>query len=220
MSRDGPQLKLVAVAHAQPAVAVTRLNVPDNELVSRAAGGEHPAFEELVRRHAGRLHSVVYRLGLPREMAEEVVQEAFLRAWRGLGSFRGGCQFSTWLYRIGCNEAQRRLAHERPRIKLLSGSEPDPDVMSDPRSEPHFQLAQVRLRQALAESVGALPLIYRAPLVLRDIEGLSTADAAAILGIGQSAFKSRLHRARVAVRDALTPILDDESAPTACSGHH
>jgi RNA polymerase sigma-70 factor (ECF subfamily) len=80
----------------------------DEQLVRDAQAGHRPAFEELVRRHADRLHAVVRRLVDTREEAEEVTQEAFLRAWRGLGRFKGDAAFSTWLYRIGVNEAHRR----------------------------------------------------------------------------------------------------------------
>jgi DNA-directed RNA polymerase specialized sigma24 family protein len=80
----------------------------DSELVSRAQTGDRLAFEELVRRHADRLHAVVTRLVADRHEAEEVTQEAFLRAWRGIATFKGEAHFFTWLYRIGVNEARRR----------------------------------------------------------------------------------------------------------------
>jgi RNA polymerase sigma-70 factor (ECF subfamily) len=181
---------------------------PDSALVMRAQGGDREAFEGLVRRHADRLYAVVRGLGLSREATEEVTQESFLRAWRGIGAFRGEALFFTWLYRIGVNEAKRRLRHEPPRDLLgrLAGdgvAEP-----SDVRDEPHARVTQAELRGALAGAVRALPVKYRAPLVLRDIENLSTADAAATLGLGEAAFKSRLHRARVAVREAVSDHLE------------
>jgi RNA polymerase sigma-70 factor (ECF subfamily) len=176
---------------------------PDGALVARAKTGDRAAFEELVRRHADGLHALVRRLGLPPDAAEEVTQESFLRAWRGIGNFKGEARFGTWLYRIGFNEARRRLRREPPRAIAISLDDDGAGEPPDLRDEPHVRVAQAELRAALATTVRALPMKYRGPLILRDIEGLSTEDAAGILGIGEAALKSRLHRARVAVRDAL-----------------
>lgn len=184
------------------------LDDPDLTLVDRAKAGERAAFEELVRRHADRLHATVRRLGLTSEAAEEVTQEAFLRAWRGIGAFKGEARFFTWLYRIGLNEAKRRLERE-PAPALVHSLDEDGAVEpSDTRDEPHARVAHGELRQALADAVRALSLRYRTPLILRDIEGLSTAEAAAILTLSEAAFKSRLHRARVAVRKAVRDHLE------------
>jgi RNA polymerase sigma-70 factor (ECF subfamily) len=181
---------------------------PDGALAIRAQGGDREAFEGLVRRHADRLYAVVRRLGLSREAAEEVTQESFLRAWRGIGAFRGEALFFTWLYRIGVNEARRRLAQDPPRALLGSLAADGVAEPSDVRDEPYTRVTQAELRGALAAAVRALPVKYRAPLVLRDIENLSTADAAAVLGLGEAAFKSRLHRARLAVREAVSDHLE------------
>ena len=188
-----------------------RVDDPDGALVLRAQGGDREAFEELVRRHADRLYAVVRRLGLSREAAQEVTQESFLRAWRGIAAFHGQALFFTWLYRIGVNEAKRRLEREPARALLGSLDEEGAPEPSDVRDEPHARVTQAELRGALAEAVRALPPKYRAPLILRDIENLSTAEAAAILGLGEAAFKSRLHRARVAVREAIESSLGGES---------
>jgi RNA polymerase sigma-70 factor (ECF subfamily) len=179
------------------------LDDPDATLVGRAQAGDREAFEQLVRRHADHLHRVVRGLGLPSDVAEEVTQEAFLRAWRRVGEFSGRARFFTWLYRIGLNEAKRRLGREPPRALIRSLDEDNAVEPPDLRGEPHAQVAHAELRVALADAVRALSLKYRAPLILRDIEGLSTADAAAVLGLSEAAFKSRLHRARIAVRDAV-----------------
>ena len=148
------------------------------------------------------------RLGLSGDAADEVTQETFLRAWRGIGRFEGEARFGTWLYRIGFNEAKRRLQRERPRALLVSLDDDGTGELADLREEPHCRAAHSELQQALAGSVRGLSLKHRAPLILRDIEGLSTAEAAAVLGLSESALKSRLHRARVAVRDALDGHLD------------
>jgi RNA polymerase sigma-70 factor (ECF subfamily) len=176
---------------------------PDGALVERAKAGDRAAFEELVRRHADRLHHLVQRLGLPADGADEVTQEAFLRAWRWIGAFKGQARFGTWLYRIGFNEANRRLRREPPRASVISLDDDGTFEPADVRDEPQVRIAQSELRAALATAVRGLPLKYRAPLILRDVEGLSTEDAAEIMGVSEAALKSRLHRARLAVRAAL-----------------
>ena len=179
-------------------------------LVARAQAGDREAFEQLVRRHADRVYAVARRLGLPSDAAEEVTQEAFLRAWRGIASFRGDARFFTWLYRIAVNEAKRRLEREPARTLVRSLDDEVAVQPPDMREEPYTRLAYAELRQALAAAVLALPLKYRAPLILRDVKGLSTADAAAVLGLGEAALKSRLHRARAAIRGALQERLGHE----------
>jgi RNA polymerase sigma-70 factor (ECF subfamily) len=181
----------------------------DSALVSRAQAGDRLAFEELVRRHAERLHAVVARLVADRHEAEEVTQEAFLRAWRGIAGFKGEARFFTWLYRIGVNEARRRAARRTPPGAVTSLDEHGVDP-ADPRSVPDRHAEHRDLRVALERAVRALDPDYRAPLILRDVEGLSTAEAAAIMGLSEAAFKSRLHRARLAVRNAVEDHLDED----------
>jgi RNA polymerase sigma-70 factor (ECF subfamily) len=172
-------------------------------LVSRARGGDRAAFEELVRRHADRLYAVVLRFCADAGEAEDVVQDSFLRAWRGIGGFEGRSLFSTWLYRIGLNEAKRRAAR-RPPEGAVRPLEDEPIERAPDWSEaPERRAEQGELRRVLERAVRALPLDYRAPIVLRDVEGLSTREAAGVMGLSEAAFKSRLHRARLAVRRAL-----------------
>ena len=182
--------------------------VNDGALVVRARAGDRLAFEELVRLYADRLHAVVRRLVDNEHEAEEVTQEAFLRAWRGIAKVKGDSQFFTWLYRIGVNEAHRRTSHRRAPVASLEEQLVEP---ADTRPEPPRRLEQDDLRHALERAVQGLKPDQRAPLVLRDIEGLSTAEAAAILDLGEAAFKSRLHRARLAVRDAVRDYLPEDS---------
>jgi RNA polymerase sigma-70 factor (ECF subfamily) len=177
-------------------------SLDDEELVRLAQHGRREAFEELVRRHADRLYAVVLRYCGDATDAEEVVQETFLRAWRGIGGFKRRAQFFTWLYRIGLNEAKRR-GSRRPPAEPVSVEESALDTVADMRQAPERQAEQHDVRAALEQAVRALPPGYRAPLILRDVEGLSIQHAAEILGLREAAFKSRLHRARLAVRRAL-----------------
>jgi RNA polymerase sigma-70 factor (ECF subfamily) len=170
-------------------------------LVAGAQAGDRDAFEQLVRIHADRLYAVILRFTADPDAAEEATQEAFVRAWRSIDRFRGDSRFFTWLYRIGINEAKRRAAREPEQLSSLD-DEPVPDA-PDWSDAPQTRLEQGDLRAALERAIRALPFPYLAPLVLRDVEGLSTEQAAEVLELSQPAFKSRLHRARLAVRRAL-----------------
>lgn len=179
----------------------------EDALVERAAGGDMAAFEELVLRHADRLYASLRRFGLDDAEAQEVAQETFLRAWRSLPRFERRSQFYTWLYRIGFNEAQRRLAR-RPAPGLTVSTEEHPlEDLADRRPGPDEEAELGELRIALERALGELPVDLRAPVVLRDIEGLSTREAASLLKLGEPAFKSRLHRGRMALRGLLRPWL-------------
>lgn len=173
------------------------------QLVERSQAGDRLAFEELVRRHAERLYAVVLRFVADADEAEEVTQETFLRAWRSIDKFELRSRFFTWLYRIGINEAKRR-AERRPPPGTVSSIEDSPIEDAPDWSEaPEFQAEQGQLRRLLEDAVRALPLEYRTPLILRDVEGLSTDEAAEVMELGEAAFKSRLHRARLVVRRAV-----------------
>ena len=171
-------------------------------LVERAKARDRDAFEELVRRHADRLYAVVLRFVADGNEAEEVIQEAFLRAWRSIPRFEGRSAFFTWLYRIGINEAKRRAAR-RPPVPVVSlEDEPVPEA-PDWSQAPETRSDQRDLRDVLERAIRGLPVEYRATVILRDVEGLSTREAAEVMDLGEAAFKSRLHRARLAVRRAV-----------------
>lgn len=176
-------------------------------LVRRARDGDMAAFEELVMRHADRLYMTLRRFGLDDGEAQDVAQETFLRAWRSLERFEGRSQFFTWLYRIGFNEAHRRIGRRPAAGAEISTEERPLDDVADSRPGPDAQAQQADLRRALSKALGELPPTLRAPVVLRDIEGLSTREAATILELGEAAFKSRLHRGRMALRDLIAAAL-------------
>ena len=171
-------------------------------LVARAKAGDRDSFEELVRRHADRLYAVVLRFVADGEEAQEVTQESFLRAWRSIARFEGRSRFFTWLYRIGINEAKRRAARRPPAPVASLEDEPVPEA-PDWSEAPETRSEQHDLRRVLERAIRSLPVEYRAPIVLRDVEGLSTREAAEVMELGEAAFKSRLHRARLAVRRAV-----------------
>jgi RNA polymerase sigma-70 factor (ECF subfamily) len=184
----------------------------EHELIRRARAGDEDAFAELVAMHANRVYAALRRFGLDHGEADEVSQEVFLRAWRGLARFEERAQFSTWLYRIAFNEAQRHLAR-----RALPRLEADPDrndpIVSLPESPhlgPEAQTLVHEFERALEHALAQLPDEWRAAVVLRDIEGLSTREAAEIVGVRPAAFKSRLHRGRMQLRALLEPYLRHE----------
>ncbi|MBJ7471903.1 MAG: sigma-70 family RNA polymerase sigma factor [Solirubrobacteraceae bacterium] len=182
------------------------MDLSDSTLVERACSGDRAAFEALVERYADRLHAVVRRLVTCDHEAQEVTQEAFLRAWRGLHGFNGEAQFFTWLYRIGINEANRRLKRNAPAANAQSLDGLVHEV-SDNAPGPAAVAEQGDLRAALEAAVAALHPDYRTALVLRDIEGLSTVQTAEIMELSEAAVKSRVHRARLTVRAAVATYL-------------
>ena len=186
----------------------------ERELIRRARDGDEDAFAELVLIHADRVYGVLRRFGLDAGEADEVAQEVFVRAWRGLPRFEQRARFSTWLYRIAFNEAKRWLSRRRqPRI------EPDPDredpialLPESPHLGPESRALDHEFQQTLERALGQLPPDWRAAVVLRDIEGLSTEQAAEVVGVRQAAFKSRLHRGRMQLRALLEPYLGLEES--------
>lgn len=188
-------------SHRRPRAAA--LHPPDEDLVAQAQRGDRAAFAELVRRHADRLYAVLLRFSGDREEAEEAMQETFLRAWRRIDAFRGDSQFFTWLYRIGINEAKRRAERRPSAARAASTEEGTLEDVADEAPGPSERAEQAELRRALERAIRALPERYRLPIVLRDVEGLSTAEAAQVMQLKEPAFKTRLHRARMAVREAL-----------------
>jgi RNA polymerase sigma-70 factor, ECF subfamily len=172
----------------------------DEALVRSAREGDRAAFEDLVMRHADRLYGALRSFGLDHSEAQEAAQETFLRSWRSLGRFEGRSQFFTWLYRIGFNEAHRLLARRPASGAVVSIEERAVDDLPDDAPGPSTRAEQDELRVALAAALRELPPDLRAPVLLRDVEGLSTKEAASVLELGEAAFKSRLHRGRMALR--------------------
>jgi RNA polymerase sigma-70 factor (ECF subfamily) len=176
--------------------------VDQAELISAAQAGDRSAFDELVRQTYVDTYTLALRLTSDEEDARDVVQEAYIRAWKGIGRFRGDAQFSTWLYRITANCASTFVARRR-RLRaepLLPGHDPidlHAEVQPEGIAESSADL------QRVGAALAALPPRLRAVVVLKDVYDLSHEAIAEELGISVSAAKVRLHRGRRRLRDSL-----------------
>jgi RNA polymerase sigma-70 factor (ECF subfamily) len=172
----------------------------DEEIVERILGGETALFELLMRRYNQRLYRVTRAILRDAEEAEDVTQDAYVRAFEHLDQFAGRARFSTWLTRIAVHEASARL-HRKGRQIDLEESMP---TFASPAAGPEQRAADHELGQAIELALDALPEVYRAVFMLRVVEGLSTAETAACLGINEETVKTRLHRARALLRNHIT----------------
>jgi RNA polymerase sigma-70 factor, ECF subfamily len=188
------------------------------ELVSRARQGDQAAFEQLVRETYADTYTLALRLTGNEEDARDVVQESYLRAYKGLRRFRGDAQFTTWLYRITANCANTYLGkRSRRRTEQLTDDFAVADI--DPERDPAARADASLLRERLEDALEDLPPKLRAVVVLRDVYDLPHEAIAAELGISESAAKVRLHRARKKLRETVFPSrgpgVDDEEVADA-----
>ncbi len=167
------------------------------DLVRRAQDGDRSAFEQLYRAHVGRIYALCLRLSGDPVRAEELTQDVFIRTWRRLGSFRGECAFSSWLYRLATNVVLGAFRSERRRTEReRSGVEGSIGLASRGRASTE---ARVDLEAAIHE----LPAGARTVFVLHDIEGYKHEEIANMVGIAPGTAKAQLHRARKLLREAL-----------------
>jgi RNA polymerase sigma-70 factor (ECF subfamily) len=172
-------------------------------LLARAQAGDARAFERLSSAYADRLFMLLLRLLGDRSEAEDVAQEVMLRAWRGIARFQGQSSYFTWLYRIAVNEASRALERKARRPAGVSIGAYELQLPASSAHDPSQQAENSELRRVLGQALAELAPTLRTAIVLRDVEGLSTQEAAEIAGVSQAAFKSRLHQARLRVRAAV-----------------
>jgi RNA polymerase sigma-70 factor (ECF subfamily) len=190
----------------------------DAELAAACGQGDAAAFGELVLRHQDRAFNLAFRLTGSHEEAADAVQEAFLKAYRGMRSFRRQSSFYTWLFRIVVNEVRSRRRKRPSRgadFSLDAASDCDPrcglaGVQSD-GPDPSEEASRAERRQIVEEALHALEFDQRAIIALRDIEGRDYAEIAEVLGCPAGTVKSRLHRARMALKEALAPRLGPAS---------
>ena len=190
----------------------TKLSEPVTEemaLVQAAKGGDVTAFEELVRRYDRNVFRIAQHITHNREDAEDVVQDAFLKAYENQNQFQGQSKFYTWLVRIAVNEALMKLRRIKPGRTVSLDEEVKTEDDSLPREvadwspNPEQQYNQAELKDILSRTIQGLPMSFRTVFVLRDVEGLSTEETAEALDLSVPAVKSRLLRARLQLRERL-----------------
>jgi RNA polymerase sigma-70 factor (ECF subfamily) len=190
----------------------------ESQLIAAVLGGQTQLFHKLIRPHERSVFAMAMSLLQNEADAEDAMQETFLKAFRNLASFRGDAKFSTWLISIVLNEARSKLR----RKKLVSlDEEPDEDnpssfspaLLRDWREVPSETLERHEMKLMLQEAIAALPDGYRVVFLLREVEELSTHEAATMLQMTESALKVRLHRARMMLQKQLAPRLKHFSKP-------
>ena len=171
----------------------------DEEVVERVCKGERALYELLMRRHNQRIYRAARAIVRDPAEAEDVMQDAYVRAYENLSSFAGRATFATWLTKIAVHEA---LARVRRRGRFVDAEDFMPTLASD-APDPEQRASERELGAALEDAIDTLPDQFRAVFVLRDVEGLSTAETAECLGINEETAKTRLHRARTILRARL-----------------
>ena len=180
-------------------------DVSNSELVKKSQLGDKSAFEELVKRHQELVFSLSFKLTGNRELANDVAQEAFIRAWKAIGKFRGDSTFGTWIYRITVNTAWtlRKKAKKHYSLNIEDTQEP---VVVDEKKDPELVAINSDLSLVLRKALNQIPLEQRIIVELKNIEGRSHKEIADYLDISVTAAKVRLHRAHQKLRNILEEI--------------
>jgi len=193
----------------------SQLRTNEAELIKSVCAGEREAFYELVRPYERMIYATAISVVKNPADAEEVAQEAVLKAFSHISTFRAEAKFSTWLVQITYNEARMKLKKARPHLyesidDQQQNEEGDfwPKDYADWRPIPSELLEQKEIRQAVQNAINSLSPSYREVLVLRDVQHLSIKETSTILGISEPNVKTRLHRARLLLRDSLAPGID------------
>ena len=194
----------------------------DAQLLEKLRAGDEAAYEVMVRTHGGRMLAVARGLLRHEEDARDCVQSAYVSAFTGLKSFKGGCQLSTWLHRIVVNAALMKLRTRRrkpeesiePMLPTYLDDGHHTEQFSDWDAQADRILEQKQLRQAIRAGIEMLPESYRTVLMLRDVEEMTTEEVAGLIGVSSNAVKIRLHRAR----QALCTVLRDRLSGNAVIG--
>jgi RNA polymerase sigma-70 factor (ECF subfamily) len=194
-----------------PLVDESAIADPDADIVARVNAGDTDLFEELVRRHGRRIYRSLLAIVGSTAEAEDAMQDAFLKAFEHLAEFKGRSKFSTWLVRIAINTGLQRL-RGRKDFESLDEDEEEfrPRRIQAWQDDPEASYSREELRQLIEKEIMKLPLKYRVPLMLRDLEELSTEEAANALGLTISGLKARVVRGRLMLRESLVPYFSSE----------
>ncbi len=199
-------------------MTIEELTPTDSELVTAAKAGDSDAFGQLVLRHEANVYGLCLKMLRNPEDAEDCLQEVFVKAYKALPNFREEARFSTWVYRIATNAALMRI--RKKKLDTVSLDQPlelgetrVPRDVADWTTDPSSRLMNDELSTILTQHINELPPNNRIVFVLRDVHGLSTEEAAGVLGLTVPAVKSRLHRARLFLRERLSEYYSKGGAP-------
>lgn len=187
--------------------------ITDHDLVEQFRRGDRNAFRELVLRYENRVYHLALKMVHDAQDAEDVLQETFISIYRHLDSFRDESQFSTWVYRIATNASLMKLRARRPVASLdeppfeAENADQAPHELQDWSATPEEALLSGEMRTEMDRALSELPESLRVVFVLRDMEGLSIEETARVVGITEPNVKTRLHRARLALRERLSEYL-------------
>ena len=182
----------------------------DSELLPAAQQGDREAINELLTRHQARVYRFGKKMCRAEEDAKDVLQETLLAAARNVQGFRGASSVTTWLYAIArsfCSKGHRTSKFAPENVEWLESATREAIEVPDDGRGPEEDVSGRQVHTALNSAIGSLDPMYREVLILRDVEGLSAAEVGEGMGLSVDAVKSRLHRARVAVREQMTPLL-------------
>jgi RNA polymerase sigma-70 factor (ECF subfamily) len=196
-------------------VTQSQLRANEADLIKRVCDGDREAFYELVRPCERMIYATAISVVKNPADAEEVAQEAILKAFSNLASFRAESKFSTWLVQITYNEAKMKLRKAHPHLYESIDDQHQsedgdfwPKDFADWRPIPSELLEEKEMRQAIQNAINSLSPSYREVLILRDVQNLSIKETTIILGVSEASVKTRLHRARLLLRDSLAPGID------------
>jgi RNA polymerase sigma-70 factor (ECF subfamily) len=190
---------------SQPVSGAHPQSLTDEEIVARVLDGDVALFEILMRRNNPKVYRAVRAVLRDEEESEDAMQAAYVTAYIKLRTFRGGARFSTWLTQIALNEALGRLRRDRrhPSVSLTVVEEPAMSPIAAPPPTPEADASSRELGGVLERAVDSLPELYRIVFVLREIEGMDTAETAAVLNVSDEVVKTRLSRAKATLRSRI-----------------
>ncbi|MCG6156871.1 RNA polymerase sigma factor [Rubinisphaera margarita] len=187
----------------------------DLELIAESVRGQTPAFDTLVTRYQDRLFNALVQIVRDREEARDVAQETFVTAWSKLSSFRGDAEFYSWLFRVAYNTVISR--RRKKRVATVTLTPPDQTGLSFPEDgrapSPGDRLERQERQQMVHSALDELPEEFRSVLVLKEIENFKYEEIAQILDLPLGTIRSRIHRARILLREKLTRLLDEQENP-------
>jgi RNA polymerase sigma-70 factor, ECF subfamily len=193
------------------------MTLRERMLIRRLQQRDERAFEEMVRLYQHKVYNLVYRMIGSQEEAEDVAQEVFVTVFKAIDTFRGEAKFSTWLYRIAANHCKNRIKYLGRRHQKATGEldeaaerelqDAQPSAMRPHVDGPDAVLEGLQLERAVQEGIAALDEEHRVLIVLRDVEDMSYDEIASITGLAEGTVKSRLHRARLALKEHMAKVM-------------